>query len=683
MKKPLFFLPIFGLLLSGCSLEDLMFWKKNQDSNSSQKQDNEHKEDEGQGEGQGEGGGEGEQTTVHVSSVTLNKSTLTLEEMQSEKLTYTVLPLDATNKNVEWFTSDATVASVVDGLVSANNPGTAVITVKTEDGSKTSKCDLTVTAKVPEVKTITTSLVFNDKGYSGDTVSPYTDQIKVDDNISVHFSKGEGSNNPVCIKYNKVWSARMYPGNELVVFSSDPNIRKIEFTFDSNKDSSSNSLTSDPEGFLVDTWTGTSDEVHFVAGGTSGFRCISAIKVTYEGEVSPTEDINLGVKTIKEVKEYIAEHPVEKNAYGNGVNEHRIVTIKGFALAKIDLVKYAAAYGLNVSEHGKVIMADETGYLAAASAVNNQGTSLWGKVADYVCKDTSKYVVTGYLSEYLGHPEIVVTSFQWDQSLDISWSPAVISEATVSINEFYGHAKDVYYNCAGHGYGEVLTLNKLKLYYLESDGQGKRYYNFTDGINNIRVNAFNLSSLRVGNNYDITGIVSIKNFSPIIVAFSLKQSVDQTEINFDYESVAMNISILDLKKIHSSQYDVDTREIKFPKVIEAYGTIYKTTGYLTAVEEAGKYYIGISDSYIEREDLINGKDNAMANYGISLIKNQNFWNTTEEDLYRYNPLFDEYVLEDKAITVYYIVRQQRYQSGKPMWEILLLPQFLESMLPQE
>lgn len=683
MKKPLFFLPIFGLLLSGCSLEDLMFWKKNQDSNSSQKQDNEHKEDEGQGEGQGEGGGEGEQTTVHVSSVTLNKSTLTLEEMQSEKLTYTVLPLDATNKNVEWFTSDATVASVVDGLVSANNPGTAVITVKTEDGSKTSKCDLTVTAKVPEVKTITTSLVFNDKGYSGDTVSPYTDQIKVDDNISVHFSKGEGSNNPVCIKYNKVWSARMYPGNELVVFSSDPNIRKIEFTFDTNKDSNSNPLTSDPEGFLVDTWTGTSDEVHFVAGGTSGFRCISAIKVTYEGEVSPTEDINLGVKTIKEVKEYIAEHPVEKNAYGNGVNEHRIVTIKGFALAKIDLVKYAAAYGLNVSEHGKVIMADETGYLAAASAVNNQGTSLWGKVADYVCKDTSKYVVTGYLSEYLGHPEIVVTSFQWDQSLDISWSPAVISEATVSINEFYGHAKDVYYNCAGHGYGEVLTLNKLKLYYLESDGQGKRYYNFTDGINNIRVNAFNLSSLRVGNNYDITGIVSIKNFSPIIVAFSLKQSVDQTEINFDYESVAMNISILDLKKIHSSQYDVDTREIKFPKVIEAYGTIYKTTGYLTAVEEAGKYYIGISDSYIEREDLINGKDNAMANYGISLIKNQNFWNTTEEDLYRYNPLFDEYVLEDKAITVYYIVRQQRYQSGKPMWEILLLPQFLESMLPQE
>ena len=69
----------------------------------------------------------------------------------------------------------------------------------------------------------------------------------------------------------------------------------------------------------------------------------------------------------------------------------------------------------------------------------------------------------------------------------------------------------------------------------------------------------------------------------------------------------------------------------------------------------------------------------MANYGISLIKNEDFWNTTEDELYRYNPLFDEYVLEDKEITVYYIVRQQRYSSNKPMWEILLLPDFLNDL----
>ena len=688
MKKSLFFLPIFGLLLSGCSLEDLMFWKKNQDSDSSQKQDDDRKEDEGQGEDQGEGGGEGGQKTVHVSSVTLNKSTLTLEEMQSEKLTYTVLPIDATNKNVEWSTSDGSVASVVDGLVTAANPGTATITITTEDGNKTTTCEVTVTPKQIVVDTVTRTLNFNTYctsvlGITKDSAE-ITEPVTVDEKVSIIFTKNDG-NKPMYYKGNntKKYEARPYAKNSFTVASTDGDITEIALTF-STDNPGVNEITPNVGTYENEKWTGKAKSIEFAVGGTSGHRRISEVKVTYEGnEPDPEVDINLGNKTISEVKEYIAAHPVTKNAYGNGVNEHRMVTIKGFALAKINLEKSKAAYGLDVSEFGKVIMADETGYIGVASKVSGEGTSLYGKVGSYACTDTAKYIVTGYLSEYLGHPEILVTSYTWDSKLDITWSPSVISEATVDIDGFYARAKNVYYNCAGHAYGEVLTLNKLRLYYGESDGQGKRYYNFTDGTNNIRVNAFNLTSISEGKNYDITGIISMKNLSPIIVAFNLKQSEDQDEITFNYESVATNISILDLKKIHGSQDDVDTRTTKFPEVIEAYGTIYKTTGYLTAVEEAGKYYIGISDSYIERKDLINGKDNAMANYGISLIKNENFWNTTEDELYRYNPLFDEYVLEDKAITVYYIVRQQRYQSGKPMWEILLLPQFLESMLPQE
>ncbi len=670
MKKKLLLIPLFATLLCGCTLEDLMFWKK-KDQDTDQKEEDKDKDDEDNPP---------TPSVIPVTSVILSKESITLEEMQNETLNYTISPSNATNKNVSWSTSNSTVANVIDGTVYGINPGTATITIITKDGNKTDSCEVTVNAKVPEVETVSASLIFNDKGYSGDTIDPYTDTLKVDDNINVTFSIGEGSISPRCIKYNKVWSVRMYPGNELSVTSNEPKIRKIELTFDSSKDTSSNPLTSSPEGFAVDTWTGISDEINFVAGGTSGYRCISAIKVTYEGEVDPSEDLNLGVKSISEVRDYILENPVETNEFGNGVNEHVSVTIKGFALAKINLEKSTSEYGLDVSEKGKVILADETDYIGVASAVNNLGTSLWGKVGDHVLEETSKYVVTGYISEYLGHPEIMVTSFQWDKTLDISWSDSVISEATVGISDFYGRAKNVYYNCAGHGYGEVLTLNNLKLYYAESDGQGKRYYNFTDGINNIRVNAFNLSSISIGKNYDVTGIISIKNLSPIIVAFSLKQSADQTPISFDYESNATNISIMDLKNIHGSQKDVDTSTVKFPEVIETYGNIYKTTGYLTAVEESGKYYIGISDSYIERKDLINGKDNAMANYGISLIKNENFWNTTEEELYLFNPVFDEYVLENKEITVYYIVRQQRYSNNKPMWEILLLPDFLDSLV---
>ena len=321
-------------------------------------------------------------------------------------------------------------------------------------------------------------------------------------------------------------------------------------------------------------------------------------------------------------------------------------------------------------------MADSTGYIGVATNISGDGTTLWGKIDDHVCEETSKYKVTGYISEYLGHPELLLTSFEWDQTLDITWNKDVISEATTTLSGFYEKAVNVNYNCAGHGYGEVITINNLKCYYIEADGQGKRYYNFTDGENNIRVNAFNLGSVSVGSYYNVTGIISLKNLSPIIIAFSISQNINPEEFSFAYEASAQSITIAELKTIKGSQDDTST---KYPNVINAYKSIFKTEGYLTLVEENGKYYVGISDTYISRDKIISGKDNAMANYGISLIKNNNFWNTTEEELYKYNPLFEGYVFENKSITIYYVVRQLRYSSNKAMWEILLLPDFLEAL----
>lgn len=681
MKKKFLFIPLLATLLCGCTFDDIISKITGKTTENSNQTDTNSSTDQSSTTDDGQTHVDPPQGDVRVTSVTLAIESTSIEEMQSETLSYTVLPTNATNKTVTWSTSNSLVATVLNGKVEALNPGTATITVTTVDGSKTDSCEVTVTEKPIEVSTVTTTLKFNDKGYSGDTIDPYTDTIKVDDSINATFSRGEGTIDPRCILYKGVWSARMYPGNELCITSSSENIRKVEFTFDSNKDTSSNAITSEPSGFNTDKWTGSANEITFTAGGTKDFRCISEIKITYEGEEpAPDELINLGVKTIKEVKDYIAEHPVKKNTFGNGVNNYRKVTIKGFALAKIDLVKFTSTYGLEVSEPAKVIMADATDYIGVATKTSNDGNTLWGKIDDHVCQSTSKYIVTGYLSEYLGHPEILVESFTWDSSLDITWDASVISEATLTLSEFYTAATNVNYNCAGHGYGQVVTLENLKCYYVESDGQGKRYYNLTDGNKNIRVNAFNLGTLSVDGIYNVTGIISMKNLSPIIVAFSITATQDATPVSFDYESIAENISIAELKTIKSSQEDTSTR---YPDVVNAFGRIFKTTGYLTAVTENGKLYVGISDSYISRASLITGKDNAMANYGISLIKNENFWNTTEEELYLFNPTFDDYILENNPITVYYVVRQLRYSSNKPMWEILLLPSFIDSLQPTE
>jgi len=83
-------------------------------------------------------------TTVPVTGVSLNKSSISLNVGDTETLTATVTPNNATNKAVTWSTSDAAVATVSNGVVTAVSAGSATITVKTADGNKTAECSVDV-----------------------------------------------------------------------------------------------------------------------------------------------------------------------------------------------------------------------------------------------------------------------------------------------------------------------------------------------------------------------------------------------------------------------------------------------------------------------------------------------------------------------------------------------------------
>ena len=90
--------------------------------------------------------------TVSVTSVSLNKSEITLEPGYAEQLIATVLPENATNKSVTWESSNTSVAMVYsDGKVEGHGPGEATVTVKTNDGGKTATCKVTVNAPAPVV----------------------------------------------------------------------------------------------------------------------------------------------------------------------------------------------------------------------------------------------------------------------------------------------------------------------------------------------------------------------------------------------------------------------------------------------------------------------------------------------------------------------------------------------------
>ena len=79
---------------------------------------------------------------VEVTGVSLNKTDLLLYIGDMITLTATVTPSNAADKTVVWTTSNADVASVVNGVVTAVAIGSATITATA--GSKSAKCEVTV-----------------------------------------------------------------------------------------------------------------------------------------------------------------------------------------------------------------------------------------------------------------------------------------------------------------------------------------------------------------------------------------------------------------------------------------------------------------------------------------------------------------------------------------------------------
>ena len=84
--------------------------------------------------------------SVPATGVTLNAGSGTLNPGGSVTLTATVAPADTTNKGVIWRTSNASVATVSNGVVTARSIGSATITVTTQDGGFTASYTLTVEA---------------------------------------------------------------------------------------------------------------------------------------------------------------------------------------------------------------------------------------------------------------------------------------------------------------------------------------------------------------------------------------------------------------------------------------------------------------------------------------------------------------------------------------------------------
>ena len=93
-----------------------------------------------------------EEEQIPVSSITLNTTKQTVTVGNTFQLSAVVAPSNATNKNINWSSTDASVASVnANGLVTGVKPGSTHIVAEAADGSgKKASCDITVeSAEIP------------------------------------------------------------------------------------------------------------------------------------------------------------------------------------------------------------------------------------------------------------------------------------------------------------------------------------------------------------------------------------------------------------------------------------------------------------------------------------------------------------------------------------------------------
>jgi len=92
---------------------------------------------------------------VNVAGITLNKTNTTIDMESNERLIATISPLNATNKDITWESSNSEIAKIdQNGILKGSKIGKTIITATTVDGKKTASCEVIVQDQI---------INFNDK----------------------------------------------------------------------------------------------------------------------------------------------------------------------------------------------------------------------------------------------------------------------------------------------------------------------------------------------------------------------------------------------------------------------------------------------------------------------------------------------------------------------------------------
>ena len=161
------------------------------------------------------GSSEDTPTETSVTGVKLSSESLVIKVGQTSALKAAVSPTDADNKNLSWQSSDSSVVTVdSSGNIKALDEGTAVISVKTEDGGYTDSCEINV------VSGDGTSIDFSSYKKWGDTVTVAKDKL-----WNIKFTKpfdASTVNSDNVLIYEE-YNSLLYPIKDISITCNDDN----------------------------------------------------------------------------------------------------------------------------------------------------------------------------------------------------------------------------------------------------------------------------------------------------------------------------------------------------------------------------------------------------------------------------------------------------------------------------
>ena len=313
----------------------------------------------------------------------------------------------------------------------------------------------------------------------------------------------------------------------------------------------------------------------------------------------------------------------------------------------------------------KVLVADATGYILCASAPGSQSqNTLYRSFVNNKTKRNSKYTLEGTIGLYRNQPEVVITSFTWDENLDINYDLDDFSRGKLdNIPAFYDAAvNEADYNCKGAGIGFIHSIENVKCLGKADDNSwifsdaSKQVFGVYDFISN--------TSFQAGSQYDILGTVTTNQWKPSlrVLEYSLNTTGEEVPNPLD---AASEITIKNTYSIKRPKLgDNDFR--RYPNYLRSSATIYTSEVYFDAYQPSGSsrptYICG--DQYYQTQTTT--KEIAASRYMIG-------FNNAD---YNFSNL-DDKVGQNQSYRIYFYLYQQdqiTYGGTTYMpWKVYLFP----------